>query len=93
MRVGATGREPDNANAELGNRMGFSRRMKGFSCPSSLRCFWGTEMQANRLLASAPVINEKLHLLGIRTNTKIEALFNRNGYVRVLHPWITPSSP
>lgn len=54
--VGATGRELDNVNAELGNKMGFSRRMKGFSCLSSLRCFWTTEVEASGLLASAPLL-------------------------------------
>lgn len=54
--VGATGRELDNVTAELGNKIGLPRRMKRFSCPTSLRCFWGTEMQATGLLASAPLL-------------------------------------
>lgn len=32
-------RERENVNAELGNEMEFSKRMKGFSCPSSFSAF------------------------------------------------------
>lgn len=74
--------------------MGFSKRMKGFRCPSSLRWFWGTEMQANGLLASALLLLMRSCIPWETEQTqKQRHCPTEMGLLQALHPWTTFSSP
>lgn len=75
-------------------KMGFSKRMKGFRCPSSLRWFWGTEMQANGLLASALLLLTRSCIAWETEQTqKQRHCLTEMGMIQALHPWTTSSSP